>query len=128
MPGSTHATAAGAHALGCQDHLEHFVRVFKEILKFVARRPQHFLRELRRNLDARHGRIFRHVADFIHLDAGVPRQRGFQLFGERRRLRVSAGEGAHKSRELRLRKCGSKMDARDSRGSKKLRKTSFARG
>jgi len=56
------------------------------------------------------------LSDFIHLDAGVSRQRGFQLFGEGGRLGVSAGKGAHKSRELRLRKSRGKMNARDSRG------------
>jgi hypothetical protein len=83
--------------------LQHLVRVFEEVFKFVARRAEHLLRELRRHLDARHRRIFRHVADFIDSDAGLSRQRGFQLFGERRRLGVSTWEGAHKSRELRLR-------------------------
>jgi len=55
---SAHAaptTAGGAHALGSQDHLQHLVRVFKEISKFVACRAEHFLRKLRGNLDARHG-------------------------------------------------------------------------
>jgi hypothetical protein len=106
--------------------LQHLVRVFEEVLKFVSRRSQHLLGKLRRHLDPRHGRIFRHVANFIHLDAGVSRQRGFQLFGKRRRLGVSAGEGAHKSRELRLRECGRKMNTRDSRGSQKVREASFA--
>jgi len=129
VPWSTHpaaTAAAGTHALRGQDHLQHLVRVFEEVLKFVPRRAQHLLRKLRRHLDPRHRGIFRHVANFIHPDAGVSRQRGFQLFGERRRLGVSAGEGAHKSRELRLRECGRKMDARDSRGSQKVREASFA--
>jgi len=106
--------------------LQHLVRVFEEVLKFVARRAQHLLRKLGSHLDPRHGGVFRHVANFIHLDARVSCQRGFQLFCERRRLRVSAGEGANKSRKLRLRKRGGKMDARDSRGSQKVRKASFA--
>jgi hypothetical protein len=118
MPWSTHPTAAsGTHAFRSQDHLQHFVGVFEEVFKFVARRAQHFLRELRRNLDPRHRGIFRNVANFIHLDARVSSERGFQLFGEGRRLGVSAGEGANKPRELRLRECWRKMDARDSRGS-----------
>jgi hypothetical protein len=96
--------------------LQHLVRVFEEVSKFVARCAEHFLRKLRGNLDARHRRIFRNVADFIDLDARIPRQRAFQLFGKGRRLRVSAGEGAHKSRELRLRESRGKMNARDSRG------------
>jgi hypothetical protein len=94
--------------------LQHLVGVFKEVLEFVARRAQHLLRKLRRHLDPRHRGIFRHVADFIHLDAGVSRQRGFQLFGQRGRLGISARKGAHKSRELWLRKIGGKMNAGDS--------------
>ena len=106
--------------------MQHLVRVFEEVPKFVARRSEDLLGELGRHLDPRHGGIFRHITNLIHLDARVSRQRGFQLFGKRRRLGVSAGEGAHKSRELRLGKRGGKMDARDSRGSQKVRKTSFA--
>jgi len=55
---STHPAASatsGAHALGSQDHLQHLVRVFKEIPEFVAGRAEHFLRKLGGNLDARHG-------------------------------------------------------------------------
>jgi hypothetical protein len=107
---------AGAHALRGQDHLEHLVRVFKEVPELVARRAEYLLRKLRGNLDARHRSVFRNIADFIHLDAGVSRQRGFQLFGEGGRLGVSAGKGAHKSRELGLRESRGKMNARDSRG------------
>jgi hypothetical protein len=97
--------------------LQHLVRVFEEVLELIAGRAEHLLRKLRRHFNPRYRGIFRHVADFIYLDARVSRQRRFQLFRERRRLGVSAGEGAHKSRELRLRKRGGKMDARDSRGS-----------
>jgi hypothetical protein len=85
VSGSTHAastTAGGAHALGSQDHLQHLIWIFKEIFEFVARRAEHFLRKLRGNFDSRHRRIFRHVADFIHLDARVSRQSAFQLFGK----------------------------------------------
>jgi hypothetical protein len=96
--------------------LQHLVGVFEEVSKFVARRAQYLLRKLRRNLDARHRRVFRNVADFIHLDAGISGQRGFQLFGKRRRLGVPAGKSAHKSRKLRLRESRGKMNARDSRG------------
>jgi hypothetical protein len=53
--------------------LQHLVGVFKEIFEFVARRPEDFLRKLRRHLDARYRRVFRNVADFIHLDAGLSR-------------------------------------------------------
>jgi hypothetical protein len=76
-------TAAPARAFRREDHLQQLVRIFEEIFEFVAVRAQHFLRQLRRHLDSRHGRIFRHVADLIHLDAGFSRQRGLQLFGER---------------------------------------------
>jgi len=107
-------TTAGTHALRGQDHLQHLVRVFKEVPELVARRAEYLLRKLRGNLDACHRSVFRNIADFIHLDAGVSRQRGFQLFRERRRLGISAGEGAHKSRELRLRGRWRKMNARDS--------------
>jgi len=111
------ATPAGAHAFRSQDHLQHLVRVFEKIFELVASRPEYFLRKLRGHLDARHRRIFRDVADFIHLDARVSRQRRFQLFRERRGLGISAGERAHKSRELRLREQWRKMDARNSRAS-----------
>jgi hypothetical protein len=118
MPRSAHpaapTAAAGAHAFRSQNHLQHLVRIFEEILELVARRAENLLCELRRHLDARHRRIFRDITDFIHLDAGFARQRAFQLFGKRSGLGVSAGEGAHKSRELRLRKRWRKMNARDS--------------
>src|SRR2546425_1017373 len=126
---STHpaATTAAASTLRSENHLQHLVRVFEEVSEFVALRPEHFCRQLRGNLDACHRRIFRHVADLINLDAGLPRQRGFQLFGERRSFRVSARERAHKSRKLRLRECRSKVNASDPRRSQKLREASFSR-
>jgi hypothetical protein len=85
VPRSAHPSAtaaAGPHALRGQDHLQHLVRVFEEISKFISRGAEYLLRQLRRHLDARHRRIFRHVANFIDLDARVSRQCGFQLFGE----------------------------------------------
>jgi len=84
MSRSTHptASASGAHALRGENHLQHFVRVFEEVSKFLAAHAQHLLRKLRRHLDSRHRRIFGHVANFVHFDAGLTRQRGFQLFGE----------------------------------------------
>jgi len=126
---STHpaATTAAASTLRSENHLQHLVRIFEEVSEFVALRPEHLCRQLRGNLDACHGRIFRHVADLIDLDAGLSRQRGFQLFGERRSFRVSARERAHKSRELRLRECRSKVNAGDPRRSQKLREASFSR-
>jgi hypothetical protein len=85
--------------------LQQFVRIFEEIFEFVAVRTQHLLRQLRRYLDPRHGRIFRHVPNLIHLDAGFSCQSGLQLLRQRRRLRIPARERAHESRELRLRQC-----------------------
>jgi hypothetical protein len=108
VPRTTHSsattTAAGAHTFRRENHLQHLVGVVEEVSILVARCAKNFLRQLRRHLDPRHRRIFRHVADLIDLDAGLSRQRGFQLFGKRRRLCISAGESTHKSRELRLRK------------------------
>jgi hypothetical protein len=94
--------------------LQHFVRVFKEVSEFVARRSEHLLRQLRRHLDSRHRGIFGHVANLIHSDAGFARQRGFQLFRQRRRLGISARKSAHKSRELRLGHGGGKVNAGNS--------------
>ncbi len=134
MPGAAHpaahpaTTAARAHTLRGQDHLQHLVGIFEEIPEFVASRPEYLLRKLRRHLDARYGRIFRDVADFIHLDAGISRQGRFQLFRERGGFGISAGEGAHKSRKLRLREQRGKMDARNSRACQQLREAAFARG
>jgi hypothetical protein len=82
--------------------LEHLVGVFEEFLELVSLRAQRLSRQLRGNFDSRHRGIFRHVANLIHFDAGFSREGGFQLLRERRRLCVSAGEGAHESRELRL--------------------------
>jgi hypothetical protein len=82
--------------------LQQLVRVFKKISQLVALRSQRLRRQLRGNFNSRHRRIFRHVANFIYLDARLARQRGFQLFRERRRLGISARERAHESRELRL--------------------------
>jgi hypothetical protein len=76
------ATATPARAFRREDHLQKLVRIFEEIFEFVAVRAQHFLRQLRRHLDSRHRRIFRHVPNLVHLDAGFSRQRGLQLFGE----------------------------------------------
>jgi hypothetical protein len=105
MPRPAHpaATAARARTLRRQNHLQHFARVFKKFSELVALRPQRFRRQLRRHLDPRHRRIFRHVANLIHLDAGFPRQRALQLLRQRRRLGIPARKRAHKSRELRLR-------------------------
>ena len=130
MPRSTHppsTAATRARTLGSQDQLQHLIGVFEEIFEFVACRAEHLLRELRRHLDSRHGRIFRYVADLIHLDAGVATQRGLELLGKGRRLRISAWESAHESRELRLRHCGRKVNAGNTRRSQQMREASFAR-
>jgi hypothetical protein len=50
--------------------LEKSVRVIKKILEFVTVRTKRFCGKLRGHFDASHGRIFRDVADFIHLNAG----------------------------------------------------------
>jgi len=47
------ATAATARAFRREDHLQQLVRIFEEILEFVAVRAQHFLRQLRRHLNPR---------------------------------------------------------------------------
>jgi hypothetical protein len=130
MPRSTHppATAATrAGTLGSQDQLQHLVGVFEEISEFVAGRAEHLLRELRRHLDSRYGRIFRHVANLIYPDASVATQRGLELLGKGRRLGISAGESAHESRELRLRHCQRKVNAGNTRRSQQMREAAFAR-
>jgi len=84
VPGPTHAssaaTSARAHALCGQNHLQHFVGVFEEIFELISGCAQYFLGELRRHFDARDRRVFRHVANLIHLDAGFAGERRFQLF------------------------------------------------
>jgi hypothetical protein len=96
-------STAGARAFRRQNHLQQFVGIFKEISQFVALRSQRLGRQLRGDFDARHRRIFSHVANFIHLNACVPGQRGLQLFRQGRGLGISARKRAHESRELRLR-------------------------
>jgi hypothetical protein len=108
VPRTTHPTAtttAGSRTLCGEDHLEHLVGIFEEILEFVALRSKHLLCQLRGDFDSRDGGIFGHVANFIHLDTGIAGQRGLQLLGQRGWFGVSTRESAHKSRELRLRQC-----------------------
>jgi len=124
---SSSATTPGSRAFCRQDHLKHFVGVFKEFPELIALRPQRPSRQLRCHFDSRHRRIFRHIANLIHLDASVAAQRSLQLLGQRRRLRVSARERAHKPRKLRLRQSRRKMNARDSRSGQQLREASFSR-
>jgi hypothetical protein len=78
---SSSSTPAASSALCREDHLQHLVGVFKEFAELFALRAERLRRQLRRHFDSRHRRIFRHVADFVHLDTGVSAHRGFQLFG-----------------------------------------------
>jgi hypothetical protein len=80
---------------------------------------------LRRYLDSSNGTVFRHVADFVDLNARFSGQRGFQLIRQRRGFRISAWERTHKSRKLRLCQGRRKVNAGDSGGDQKLRETSF---
>jgi hypothetical protein len=108
--------------------LQQFVGIFKEIAKLVALCAQHFRGQLRGNFDSCDGGVFRHVADLIHLDAGVAGERGLQLFCERGGLGVAAGKRAHKSRELRLRQSGRKVNAGNAGRHQQLREAAFAGG
>jgi hypothetical protein len=107
--------------------LQQFLRILKNIAQLVALRAQHLRSQLRRNLDPRDGSIFRHKSNLIDSYAWIARQRALQLLRKRTRLRVSAGKRAHKSRELRLRQIGCKVNACDSRGSQQYRETFFRR-
>jgi hypothetical protein len=78
--GSAAPTAATARTLGGKNHLQQFVWIFEEIPELVALRAEHFLCQLRRHFDARNGRILRHIADLVDLDARFSRQRRLQLF------------------------------------------------
>jgi hypothetical protein len=104
------------------------LRIFKNVAVFVSRAAQHLGSELRRDLDSGHRSIFRDVANFVDLDGAFTGERRFQLLGELAGLVVSAGEGAHESREVALRGIGRKMNAGDSRTSEKLRETFFSCG
>jgi hypothetical protein len=90
-------------------------------------RAQRFRRELRGNLDSSHGGVFRDIANLVDLDAGFAGQRVLQLLSERRRLGVSAGECAHKTRQLRLRQGRCEMNAGDAGSNQQLREAAFAR-
>jgi hypothetical protein len=124
---SSFASTASARAFRRQNHLQHFVRVFEEFAELVALRTQRFRGQLRRHFDSRHRRIFRHVANLVHLDARFASQRRLQLFRKRGWLRVSAWKRAHKPRKLRLRQSWRKVNARDSRRRQQLREASFSR-
>jgi hypothetical protein len=107
--------------------LQQLVWVFKKISQLVALRSEYFRSQVGGYLDSCHRGIFLHVANFIYLDARLPRQRGFQLFRQRRRLGIPARKRADESRELRLRQPRRKVNARDARRNQQLREASFAR-
>jgi len=65
----------------------------KKSLNLSPAAPSTFCVSCAATFDARHRSVFRNVADFIHLDAGVSRERGFQLF-EREKLGDCAGLSA----------------------------------
>jgi len=104
------------------------LRVLKNLAEFVALRAEHFRRQLRRNFYSRHRTVFRHKSNFIDANARVAGHRGFQLFGKRTWLGISAREGARKSRELRLGKIWCEVNTCDTGRSQKLRETFFRRG
>jgi hypothetical protein len=62
--------------------LQKFVGIFQKVPEPIALRSKNFCGQLRRHLYAGDGRILRNVTDLIHLDAGLPSQRGLELFGE----------------------------------------------
>jgi hypothetical protein len=84
MPWPAHSPTAAtstAGALRRQNHLQHLVGVFKEFPEFVSLRSQRLGGQLCRHLDSCYRGIFRDVADFVHLDAGIAPHRRLQLFG-----------------------------------------------
>jgi hypothetical protein len=62
--------------------LQELIGVFEEIPELVALRAQSFGGELCRNLNPRHGRVFRNITNLVDLDARFTGKRGFQLFRE----------------------------------------------
>jgi hypothetical protein len=93
-----------AAAFRCQDQLQHLLRILKNVAVLFPFSGQHLGSQLRRHFDSCHGSVFRHVANFVDLDAVVPRQRNFQLFSQGSWLgRVPARERAHESRKTALR-------------------------
>jgi hypothetical protein len=84
--------------------------------------------KLRGHLDPSHGRIFRHVANLVDLDAGLTGERGLQLFRERGGLCVAARKTAHKAGKLWLRQIRREMDAGNTGACEQLRETFFTRG
>jgi hypothetical protein len=105
--------------------LQHLLRIFEKVPIFVALASQCLGDELRANLEARDGTVFRHKPNFVDLDTGLSRQRGLQLFRQGTRLGVPTWERARESRELCL--CGGwcEVNAGDSRTGQQLRETFF---
>jgi hypothetical protein len=101
--------------------------IFKYVAVLFARAAQHLCGQLRGDFDSRHGSVFRHVPDLIDLDAGLPGQRGLQLFSQLARLVVSTRECAHEPREIALRGVWGKMNAGNSGTRQKLRETFLRR-
>ena len=98
------APTSSAAALCGQNQLQHFLWIFENIAVFIARSAQHLRGQLRRHLDPSDGSIFRHVPNFVDLDAGLSGQRRFQLFRQLAWLIVSAGKCANEPRKVAL--CG----------------------
>jgi hypothetical protein len=108
--------------------LQQFVGVFEEIFELVTLRTENFCGELRGHFHTSGGSIFRNVANFVDLDCCFPRERRFQLLRKRRWLRIASGKCADKSRELRLPKIRSEVDAGDTRCREQLREAAFCGG
>jgi hypothetical protein len=127
-PASSTAASAAARTFRGKNHLQEFVGVFKEIFELVALGAERLRGKLRGHLDSRHGRIFRNVANLVDLDAGFAGERGFQLFRERRRLRIPARKAAHEAGKLRLRQIRREMNAGYTGACQQLRETFFTGG
>jgi hypothetical protein len=62
--------------------LQHLIGIFEEVAVLVSMRTKRLRSELRGHLNPSHGRIFRDVANLVHLDAGIAGERGLQLLGQ----------------------------------------------
>jgi hypothetical protein len=101
--------------------LQHLLRIFKYVAVFFSRAAQHLRGQLRGNLDASHGTIFRNVANLVDPDARFASQRGLQLFRQHTGFIVSARKRAHESRKVALCGVGGKMNAGDTGTHQQLR-------
>jgi hypothetical protein len=120
-------TTASSGALGCEDHLQHLVGVFKKLPEFISLRSERFGGQLCGHFDPCHRRVFRHVTDLVHLNTGITTQSCLELLSQCGGLRVSARKCAHESRKLRLGQPCGKVNAGDTRGGQQLRKAFFSR-